>query len=700
MKFASLVTIAVAAAGLPLLQGAPAVALTSRATVLVDDREPAALRKAAADLASDLGKVFGKPVRVVNRVADAAPVTLCVGLHQNVPTTVPRPASSETLLLAAAADPWPGAKVRQAIVLTGSDTRGAIYAVYQFAQQFLGVDPMYFWTDQTPPRRATIEVPADLKVQAGPPSIRYRGWFINDEDLLTAWRPGAAGRNGIDLRVWDKIFETVLRLKGNMIVPGTFIFPDEDQVRAAGERGLIVTQHHIEVVGTNTYRWPDEQPYSFASRPDLLARAWAKAVEGYVPDQEVIWTVGYRGRHDRPFWTDDASAASTESGRGALIRRAIQKEMEIVRAHRASPYFLMNAWMEAVDLVRGGFLQIPDGVTLVWPDNGHGMIEDHGKIARGQGVYYHTAMHDFRANQLTERLPLDRIRRELGRAVRAGATEYLLVNTSDIRPVPLTTRAVMELAWNAQPWSVASKGVPPEEKYLETWCRDEFGAEAAPAVAACYRAYFAAPGRYGAEEWETFGDNTYFTCTRGLLLNQIAASAPQIDRWFRNWFPNRPYKDVVQALERAAHEAAPRWEQARDLALRTRESVPPSRRAFFEAHVTTQIDVHRYANRMLLEAIAAVRTESPASERRAHLARLIENAQSVQAALRGSEYGPWRDFFAGELFVDIPHTIGMARGLDLKLQGKPVPADLPLRHWPEDPYVKMKAYQGARKVPL
>jgi hypothetical protein len=35
-----------------------------------------------------------------------------------------------------------------------------------------------------------------------------------------------ASTRGIALSTWDMVFETTLRLKGNMVVPGTWIFPD------------------------------------------------------------------------------------------------------------------------------------------------------------------------------------------------------------------------------------------------------------------------------------------------------------------------------------------------------------------------------------------------------------------------------------------------------------------------------------------
>ena len=108
----------------------------------------------------------------------------------------------------------------------------------------------------------------------------------------------------------------------------------------------------------------------------------------------------------------------------------------------------MNAWREAATFIHEGVLKIPDEATLIWADNGHGILDDRGAIAKDQGEYYHTAMYDYMSNHYSEMMPLERIQRELGRAAKAGATRWLLVNTANVRPVVMTTRAVMELAWN------------------------------------------------------------------------------------------------------------------------------------------------------------------------------------------------------------------------------------------------------------
>jgi hypothetical protein len=656
------------------------VRIDARSAIVVDPGEPAALRRAVADLAADMTKVFGAPARVVSSRAEAeAPaVFVCLSGKQ---CGGARPSGTEALEIRT---------MPEGVMLTGSDLRGAIYAVYEFSRRFLGVDPFYYWNDHEPARMVAAKIPSGAVIKDGPPRFRYRGWFINDEDLLTGWKPDRA--SGFSLEIWDKIFETLLRLKGNMIVPGTFLFPDEPQVAAAGERGLIITQHHIEVVGLNTYRWPEELPYSFLSRPELLKNAWRASVRAYQPQQEVIWTVGYRGRHDRAFWEDDASADSSERGRAAVIQRAIDAEIAIVRAERRDPWFLMNAWDEAVPLVRKGYLKIPKGVTLVWPDNGHGVIRDEGALAQGEGVYYHTAMHNFMANQLTEMVPLARIQRELGRAARAGATEYLLVNVSDIRPVVMTTGAVMDLAWNANEW-VKQDGAE-SRAYLAKWTRSQFGAPAASTMFDYYGAFFAAPGRYGTGESQTFSDCAYHTLARHILTKLLTGKTEKAE----GGMPVEDYRAFAGRSRKIAAEAEPRWTNARALAERASKLIAPDRGPFFQSHVLTQLDVHQYGNRAL-KSVAEAYLAATALERKRHLAAAVADLTRVLESFHASEYGKWAGFYRGELFTNVRLTHRMAQAYAGVLDGKPIPAGLPMQARTPDPYPALKAYQGARRTP-
>ncbi len=92
----------------------------------------------------------------------------------------------ETCAIEVVANPLPG--VKQGLVVIGSDRRGTAYGVYEVSRR-IGVSPWYWWADVTPRRRASLYVRPD-RVRIGPPSVKYRGIFINDE--MWGIRPWAA----------------------------------------------------------------------------------------------------------------------------------------------------------------------------------------------------------------------------------------------------------------------------------------------------------------------------------------------------------------------------------------------------------------------------------------------------------------------------------------------------------------------------
>jgi hypothetical protein len=277
------------------------VTFSGSVALVESPQEPGAVRRATEDLQSDFAKVFGQKPRLASSLADAGPVAILIAERSNLPGQVQCATTTDREAFAfSIAGAGVGPTHQRVVCLTGADMRGTIYAIYQFSQQYLGTDPMYLWTDKEPARRTSITLPADFAHTFPSPVFRYRGFFINDEDLLTGWRRPAKGvQSGIALKTWDNVFETILRLKGNMIVPGTWIFPDDAQVLAASERGLIVNQHHATPLGVNAARWPEGVPYNYSTHPEILERAWKDAVAEYKPGDEILWSVGLRGLSDQ-----------------------------------------------------------------------------------------------------------------------------------------------------------------------------------------------------------------------------------------------------------------------------------------------------------------------------------------------------------------------------------------------------------------
>lgn len=671
------------------------ITVNSHTTLFVSQDEPAPIQMAAKDLASDLEKVLGHPVRVVHDPSEASSVTIVVAYANHLPQAVVKPTGWERFRIQAVTNPWPGSPAKQAIVLTGSDVRGTIYAIYQFSQQFLGVDPLYWWTDHPPKHQSQVAVPDDY-AETQAPAFRYRGFFINDEDLLTGWRSGIPDGADISLKTWNRVFEAILRLKANMVIPGTWIFPYEPQIKAAEERGLVVSQHHVNVLGLDTYRWPKDKTYSFSEAPDIFEAALKRSVSEYPKNSEVVWSVGYRGQNDYPFWMVDKHAPTTAAGRAKVIQDAIAKEIEILKQQYPHPHIILNAWAEAAPFIRQGLLKVPDGVTLVWPDDGHGTIQDRGEISAGEGIYYHTAMIDWRSNHFSELVPLERIRYELGRAAKAGATDYLVVNTSSLRPVVMTSRATMELAWNPKAWIADS----PDEAsvYMNKWSTEEFGAKAASALDNYYQAYFAAPAQYGKADDHLMGDQFYEIMSRFLL---VQLSKGNLTAPFHS-FGMRGSPTVAQFaanLESECRQAVPRWEKAEQAAEAARSLVPEDRQQFFQANVLTQVEINRHGNLMLMDiAKAAQITATPDRINLIHSA--VQEGEAIQKALNAADYGKWAGFYTnGDWLLDVPLTVNLGKAYLAQLNGKGMDQNVMIRAQDGGfAYYMITAYQGTQQV--
>jgi hypothetical protein len=661
MRAMKQMVLATVAAGLSLTALGGSIKLTADTPWLVATNQPEALQRALCDVERDWYKVFGHRPIVLTKAPEAWNGAL-------VRFGVASAGAPESFTLCAASN---------TLVATGSDVRGAIYAAYAFSEDILGVDPWWFWADKEPARRDKIEVSHDLKKDFGPATFRYRGWFINDEDLLGGFAPDPLRENVFSLEMLDRICETLLRLRGNMLVPGTFNYPDERCWELAARRGLALNMHHILVVGLNTYRWPQDIPFSYSKHPEIMEHHWRDCIAAY-KGHEVVWTVGYRGKHDRPFWADEPELKTPEA-RGAVITAAIAKQVELIRASDPHGMIIANLWAEGAEMMHAGHLKLPAGVVQVWPDDGTGLIRDNGAVQAGQGIYYHTAMLNSRANQLSEMVNPGRIYDEVGRFIRAGATNFFLVNVSDIRPVPLSTECAMRFVWNSAPQFGKSEQEN-MDAFLAGWCGRMYGAPLAHDLAALYARYYAIP--YQRRETR-HGENSLPTMQR--TLDRVAA--PLVAK-------GEPLtKDILgkaRAMQNfAVTNRAYVAKLAADAGLLVAR-VPPQRRDFLQAHLLTPIQTHLYALEML-EAYGAALTEYGKGEKEHAcncLERAAESLEKVFGALQRAETGKWSGWYFGERFVGLEATRDRLRVLRAHLRG-----ELPPPHHTPNGYPELYRYQ-------
>ncbi|QJE01879.1 hypothetical protein HH212_19175 [Massilia forsythiae] len=488
-----------AAADFPLATGAGAAALLS------DPADAAVVGHALRDLAADVERVSGRRpdlrawhVAPASGVATPGPVVLVGTLGKSALADALAAGGKidlsglrgtwESFVIATVERPLPG--VERALAIVGSDPRGTAFGVYELAQA-IGVSPWHWWADVAPPRRDALYVAAGLR-RFGPPSVKYRGVFLNDEDWgLQPWaaRTFEPEHGGIGPRTHARLFELLLRLKANTLWPamhpGTPAFnADPENARLADEWGIVMGSSHAEpMLRNNVGEWTaPAAAYDYQANRDGVRAYWEQRVAAN-GRYENLYTVGMRGIHDSAMQGPKDTAQ-----RAALLERIFDDQRALLAKHvdpqvaRVPQLFV--PYKEVLAQYRQG-LRVPDDVTVMWTDDNFGYVRNFTAPAErgragGFGVYYHLSYLGAPLSYLwLATTPPALVWEELRRSYDAGADRVWIVNVGDLKPAEIGTEFFLQLAWDIDRWRADNLG-----DYLRHWAAREFGAAQADAIAA------------------------------------------------------------------------------------------------------------------------------------------------------------------------------------------------------------------------
>lgn len=637
--------------------------VTQEVVWALDARLDAPVRRALEDLARDWRHVFSA-APIVEEVRPGAEPILAVGPGPVEELTGHRgvfaPEEHEVVLRSGRGL----AEGRRVLCVDGGGPRGLIYAIYAVSERVLGIDPFWFWTDQELAPRTEIKLEHGFAFRRTAPRFRWRGWFVDDKELLTAWAPSRQSAHGVSLDAWDAVFETLLRVGGNVVVPGAYVFPDEPQLALASARGLAIGQHRDAPLGLSKERWPSQFPISWQRNRGLLTDAWRESIAAF-GDQEVVWTVGLCGTPGQPFQVD---GDLDHAGRADVFTTVLAKQVDLVRQTRPGDDIVFDLRMDGVELAEAPHVALPQGVIPIWADDGHGRLRDTS-LAPGQGVDYHVALTDEVASQLTEMVHPALIQAELGRAAAAGSTEYLMLDVSDVRNHALTSQFAMRLAWDSE--------VDVEGLWL-AWAARYAGDHAVP-FKALWQRYFETLWTFRDGRPERPRDMGYHRMARSILR---AAAETSLDGDFPVFRPSlhyavahpssghRTWRSFIERTARGAEAVQPTLDALLADADAFLGRIAPHRRGFVHDHLLTHVALHAEGNRMLgAVARAVLHGESPSA--RAELVAAREHALDGLRVLRRGERGRWQDWYRGEQYVRAGDTLAMIDvHLDRLLHGR------------------------------
>ena len=267
--------------------------------------------RAAADLADDIHKVSGVSADLVHSTQDFHPRPILIGTigksaiinrlvaDRKIDIT-PIAGKWESYLTQVVTNPMPG--VESALVIAGSDKRGTIYGIYDLSEQ-MGVSPWYWWADVPAKHSDAVYVRAGKFVQ-GPPGVKYRGIFLNDEaPAMAGWTREKYG--GFNHKMYTHVFELLLRLKANYLWPAmwgnAFNEDDPENPKLADEYGIVMGTSHQEPMMRAQAEWDRRHQgadWNFATDPAGMEQFWREGIKRN-KDYENIITIGMRAATTR-----------------------------------------------------------------------------------------------------------------------------------------------------------------------------------------------------------------------------------------------------------------------------------------------------------------------------------------------------------------------------------------------------------------
>ncbi len=464
--------------------------------IVVGSDEQANVRQAAEFLAGDIEKIGGRKPSIVNAPSGGGPSIRLVTLgHGEIPAAVNA---------ASLQGQWESYRIvtlGNVVWLVGSNPRGTAFAAYTLSER-LGIDPLYIWTGYAPERRDPLVLKSAAFTQT-PPAIRYRGFFHDDEDIL----PRPFDANGYPLQTGDvpldwykRFFETALRLRMNMVAPYTRVHRRYEVQKLASDWGLYYTSHHYDILlsnpfGLERFNLAAERGvrpiYDWFTNREGMLTFWRGGVQEN-KDLDAIWPVGMRGTQDRPF---TFPPGTTDDQKANTFREVIGEQVKMTRdlAPKDKPpifHFTMYSEMLPEYQRNPAAFDLPQDVIVVWPDDNDGHMRALPKeLGRWKhGVYYHLAyLGGNLTKQLTHTVGPATVADEFEKIVKAGATEYMLVNMSETREYVMCGRMIADITWDA-PAIFAKPNAA--DRYTAWWAREYFGTSATAAETA-YKKYFA-----------------------------------------------------------------------------------------------------------------------------------------------------------------------------------------------------------------
>jgi hypothetical protein len=465
----------------------------SKASIIYDSKGPEIDSITAHLLAEDIQRVTGYRPSVITDLSMAKGNVIVIG---NLRSQLMRNfISTQSFINKNLDGKWecyglkivdhPLKNISKALLIVGSDNRGTAYGVFDISEK-IGVSPWYWWADVNPKRQKELTIHFEEYISS-PPSVKYRGIFLNDEDWgLQPWAAKTFEPETGDIgpKTYAKIFELLLRLKANLIWPAMhpstkafYHYPGNEKV--AADYCMVIGSSHAEpMLRNNVGEWNEKTmgAFNYLTNKEKVYTYWEDRVKES-KGNDAIYTLGMRGVHD-----SGIEGVKTPGEAVPVLEGIFKDQREMLKKYvnkdiNAVPQ-ASTAYKEVLEIY-DKVVKVPDDVILVWPDDNYGYIqrlsnEEEQKRKGGSGVYYHASYwgrpHDYLWLSTTHP---SLIREEMMKAYETKANQLWVLNVGDLKPLEYNIQMFMDMAYRAD----AFKDSRYVERHMLSWLGKIFGKE-------------------------------------------------------------------------------------------------------------------------------------------------------------------------------------------------------------------------------
>ena len=402
--------------------------------------------------------------------------------------------------------------VDEALVVAGSDMRGAIYGIYELSEQ-IGVSPWYDWMDVPAVHHDNLAIKKGTYT-AGEPAVRYRGLFLNDEaPCLTSWVKNTFGTNYGGHEFYARLFELVLRLRGNYLWPAMWMwsFYGDDPLNSptANEMGVIMGTSHHEPMARNHQEWARHRKeygeWNYVTNQKVIDNFFREGIRRSKDNEDII-TIGMRGDgdtamgakegHDDEFVPDDEATIK-------LLEKIMKNQRDIIAKETGRPAkerTQLWALYKEVQRYYDKGLKVPDDVIILFSDDNWGDIRrlptaEERNHKGGFGMYYHV---DYvgapRNSKWLNVSPIQHIWDQLTLTYQYGVDKLWVLNVGDLKPMEYPITFFMDFAWNPKRYDASNLMEHPRK-----FCAQQFGKSQGCEAARILNLYCQYAGRVTAE---------------------------------------------------------------------------------------------------------------------------------------------------------------------------------------------------------